>query len=82
MNQQDKTLALLHRIVNEYPKTAAAKKARVRLGIQAIEEESQAEQAGEAAEDTEADNAAKTAPEPPPVEDSSSNLPPGFRPRK
>ncbi|HEY3862356.1 MAG TPA: hypothetical protein VGO59_10745 [Verrucomicrobiae bacterium] len=33
INQGDKTLALLHRIADEYPKTGAAKKARARLGI-------------------------------------------------
>jgi TolA-binding protein len=83
LNQQDKTLALLHRIVQEYPKTGAARKARVRLGIQEIEEESQAEQSGEAFHSDSAASAATGAtPSPPPAEDSSSNLPPGFRPRK
>ncbi len=38
LNHQDKTLNLLHRIVNEYPKTAAAKKARTRLGLAEPEE--------------------------------------------
>ncbi len=33
IGQQDKTLALLQRIVDGYPKTGAAKKARSRLGI-------------------------------------------------
>ncbi len=33
MGQQDKTLVLLQKIVDDYPKTAAAKKARSRLGI-------------------------------------------------
>lgn len=33
LNQTDKALAILHRIVDEYPETAAAKKARQRLGV-------------------------------------------------
>jgi TolA-binding protein len=33
INQPDKALALLRRVAGEYPKTAAAKKARARLGI-------------------------------------------------
>ncbi|HEY3852841.1 MAG TPA: hypothetical protein VGO67_00445 [Verrucomicrobiae bacterium] len=84
LNQQDKTLALLHRIVQEHPKTGAAKKARVRLGIQEIEAESQAEQAGET--DGEDDSPSGVASRPPPAaaepDSSSSNLPPGFRPKK
>jgi TolA-binding protein len=81
LNQQDKTLALLHRIVQEHPKTGAAKKARVRLGIQELEEESQAEQAGETEDDAGA--ARETETTLPPAGDSSpSNLPPGFRPKK
>jgi TolA-binding protein len=84
LNQQDKTLALLHRIVGEHPKTAAAKKARVRLGMQELEEEPQSAQTGESAEDDSApDNADENAAPPPDVPDSSSsNLPPGFRPKK
>jgi TolA-binding protein len=33
LNQSDKALALLRRVADEYPKTGAAKKARVRLGL-------------------------------------------------
>jgi TolA-binding protein len=33
LNKSDQALALLRRVVHEYPKTAAAKKARARLGI-------------------------------------------------
>ncbi len=33
LNKSDEALALLRRVVHEYPKTAAAKKARARLGI-------------------------------------------------
>jgi TolA-binding protein len=33
LNQPAKTMALLERIANEYPKTGAAKKARARLGV-------------------------------------------------
>ncbi len=34
MGQQDKTMVLLQKIVDDYPKTSAAKKARARLGIE------------------------------------------------
>jgi hypothetical protein len=33
MNQPDKAIAWLERIIRDYPETAAAKKARVRLGV-------------------------------------------------
>ncbi len=33
LNKSDEALALLHRVADEYPKTAAAKKARARLGL-------------------------------------------------
>ncbi len=83
LNQQDKTLALLHRIVEQYPKTGAAKKARVRLGIQEIEEESQAEQAGAGDDEAGAPSEATSRPAAASDSDSSSsNLPPGFRPKK
>jgi TolA-binding protein len=44
LNKSDKAMALLRRIADEYPKTGAAKKARVRLGLaepepEAVEEE-------------------------------------------
>lgn len=51
MNQPAKTMALLERIANEYPKTGAAKKARARLGIAETAEEEQPQEE-EAAPDT------------------------------
>lgn len=82
IGQPEKTLALLRRIVEEYPQTAAAKKARTRLGLPEPEsgpgtEEATAEEATpmESAE-TGADSEAESEQEPP------SNLPPGFRPKK
>ncbi len=90
LGQQDKTRALLQRIVDEYPKTAAAKKARNRLGLPEPEQETPAvaaegeEITGESIEGTAPpaeDQPAAETPEssdPPP----KSNLPPGFRPKK
>ncbi|MEY2409041.1 MAG: hypothetical protein QOF48_1711 [Verrucomicrobiota bacterium] len=68
LNKTDAATKLLHRIVNEYGQTAAAKKARERLGI--------AEPI--AAPELSAEGAASDSntPEAPP-----SNLPPGFRPK-
>ena len=68
LNQPEKALALLHRIIDEYPETAAAEKARTRLGVPGPE-------AGAAAQ-PEA-GYASAAPE-----ESPSNLPRGFRPKK
>lgn len=68
LNQPDKALAVLHRIVSEYPDTAAAQKARQRLGLP--EPDAEAAAAVEAVE----------AAEEPPPEDSS--LPQGFRAKK
>jgi TolA-binding protein len=83
LGQQDKTRALLTRIVEEYPKTAAAKKARSRLGLPELESEpidkaESTEPAGEAAESVTPpeEEEERPAPEPP-----KSNLPPGFRPK-
>ena len=45
LNKSDKALALLHRIVEDYPKTSAAKKARARLGIAEPEAEEAEEEA-------------------------------------
>lgn len=63
--------ALLHRIVNEYGQTAAAKKARQRLGLP----EPVAPPPPEPPEKTE------PAADPPPSPPPASNLPPGFRPK-
>jgi TolA-binding protein len=67
LNKTDEAAALLHRIVNEYGQTAAAKKARERLGFP----EPVAEVAAPAPEPE-----PQSKPEPP-----ASNLPPGFRPK-
>jgi TolA-binding protein len=93
LGQQDKTRALLQRIVDDYPKTGAAKKARNRLGIAEPEpepkpkEEAAAEDAERpddltppTAEELEAAEA-PPAPPPPPPPAPKSNLPPGFRPK-
>jgi tetratricopeptide (TPR) repeat protein len=69
LNKSDQAVALLQRIVSEYGQTAAAKKARERLGI--------AEPSEAALEDNSSDQT-----EPPADEKSTSNLPPGFRPKK
>jgi len=70
LNRTEEATALLRRIVDEYGQTAAAKKARDRLGIP---------------EPTEALPAAMPAPAPaapePPPPEAPSNLPPGFRPK-
>ncbi len=68
LNKVDSATKLLHRIVEEYGQTAAAKKARERLGIP--------EPVEPAAPEPEPDPPAKQQPEEPP-----SNLPPGFRPK-
>jgi len=92
LNQQEKTMALLQRIVADYPKTAAAKKARSRLGLPEPEFESEP-MAEAGAEDTETvvdlsrsirpPQEEQAAPEPSaPAEPPKSNLPPGFRPKK
>ena len=71
LQQEPKAIALLERIVKEYGKTPAAKKARKRLGIpEPAEVASDAEDGGEAID-------GETTPAEPP-----SNLPPGFRPKK
>ncbi|HTH49153.1 MAG TPA: hypothetical protein VMB21_16675, partial [Candidatus Limnocylindria bacterium] len=68
LNQPPKALAVLERIVRDYPDTAAAKKARQRLGLP---EPDAAAPAVETA-----------APEAPPEDPSSANLPKGFRTKK
>jgi TolA-binding protein len=55
INQSDKAVALLRRVAEEYPKTAAAKKARARLGIaepepEEVPEEAEAEPESERAD--------------------------------
>lgn len=69
LNKMEQATTLLHRIINEYGQTAAAKKARERLGLP----EPVAEPVAVAAEPE---------PEPAPVkEEPPSNLPKGFRPK-
>lgn len=67
LNQPDKALGVLNRIVNDYPETAAARKARERLELPEPEEAAPA--------------APEEATAPPPAEDATA-LPKGFRPRK
>jgi hypothetical protein len=68
MDQQAKADALLHRIVREYGQTAAAKKARERLGLP---EEGAEEGLSEAAPEAAADGST-----------TPGKLPPGFRLKK
>jgi tetratricopeptide (TPR) repeat protein len=68
MSQPEKAIALLERIIRDYPETGAAKKARSRLGI---------------AEDAAPSTAAPAPIEPEPEADSGSpNLPKGFSSKK
>jgi len=81
MNQQTKTVALLERIVAEYPQTGAAKKARERLELPALPEAPPPP----AAESSGVESYSTEEAEPPPPEPPAkpkSNLPPGFRPKK
>lgn len=69
MNQQEKTVALLERIVAEQPQTGAAKKAREKLGLPEL-----------VVVETPVQTKQEEAP-PPEPETPKSNLPPGFRPK-
>jgi TolA-binding protein len=85
LNHQDKTRDLLHRIVNEYPRTAAAKKARVRLGLAELDDEAGTQEAVETSEEVAAPQVRKARDEPktpPAPEASKPHLPPGFRPKE
>lgn len=88
LNQQDKAMALLQRIADDFPKTGAAKKARARLGIPEPEpeplEEPHTQPAGEPEADVSMEAEADAGPEPtlPEPEPPKPNLPPGFRPKK
>jgi TolA-binding protein len=73
LNQSDKALQLLERIVNEFPETGAAKKARQRLGLP--EPEVAVQPAAEEAPEEDSDDSPPPPPEPP------SGLPKGFRKR-
>ena len=68
LNNTEDATRLLHRIVDEYGQTAAAKKARERLGIpEPLPPEEPTPETGP--------------PESPPAQEPPSNLPPGFRPK-
>ncbi len=73
LGQQDKTQALLERIITEYPDSSAAKKARSKLGLE--------EEAGVAAP-SEGETKTEPIPAAEVPADPKSNLPPGFRPKK
>jgi len=76
LNKIEQATQLLHRIVEDYGQTAAAKKARERLGIP--EPVAVVASVPEPAPDIEQE----PAPEPTPVaQPPASNLPPGFRPK-
>jgi hypothetical protein len=94
LNQTDQSLALLHRIADEYPKTQAAKKARARLGIAEPEPAATVEQASPEAEPESTEQTTyvlmeenppeleprqESPPPPKPPEPPKSSLPPGFR---
>jgi len=70
MNQPDKALATLDRIVRDFPETSAAKKARQRLGIPDPEKNEPAQMAEE-------NLPAESEPEP-----ENPSMPKGFKPRK
>ncbi|HAB16290.1 MAG TPA: hypothetical protein PLX89_09985 [Verrucomicrobiota bacterium] len=82
LNQPDKALALLQRIVNEYSETGAAKKARQRLGIPEPEETGIAPEPETDAPPSEASSAEPAPLTPPPEDNSGPGLPKGFRPKK
>lgn len=72
LNKITEAEALLRRIVEEYGHTAAAKKARQRLGLpEPVEESNEPEPVAE-------EEKSEPPPPPPPP---ASNLPPGFRPK-
>jgi TolA-binding protein len=88
LGRQEKTRELLQRIVDDYPKTSAAKKARERLGLPEPESEPEPaaqENPGEPAADAPAPihekTKARVKSKPAPPEPPKSNLPPGFRPK-
>ncbi len=76
LNQTDKAMATLQRIVNDYPETAAAKKARQRLGLP--EDAPASVQAAE----SEVAPPTPTRSAPKPVEPENPALPKGFRAKK
>ena len=88
LGQQPKALALLRRVVEEYPRVAAAKKARAHLGLPELTEEVAGKPEEAPAEENAViqiespQGAAPPAPKPlDPPEPPPSNLPPGFWPK-
>jgi len=77
LNQADKALGVLNRIVKEYPDTSAAKKARQRLGLPEPAEPVEAD-AASAEGASETSPAAETSGEDP----ENPAMPKGFKPRK
>jgi predicted Zn-dependent protease len=77
LNQEQKGYDLLRRIVNEYGQTPAAEKARKRL--EQVDGVAMVENGTEGQVEAPERPPPRTETEPPP---SSSNLPPGFRPKK
>jgi TolA-binding protein len=98
LNKSSQALALLHRIADEYPKTGAAKKARVRLGLAEPEPEADEEKASPVAEPEATGERPvvhmeahppeleprhpSASPPPEASEPPKPSLPPGFRPKK
>jgi tetratricopeptide (TPR) repeat protein len=86
LGQQDKAKVLLQRIADEYPRTAAAKKARTHLGLPEPEPEPipKHESTATAAPGPTGNPPAKEQPAPappPPPPPPKPSLPPGFRPK-
>ncbi|MGP8198852.1 MAG: tetratricopeptide repeat protein [Limisphaerales bacterium] len=82
LNQQDKARDLLKRIADEYPNTAAAKKARSHLGLPEAESEPIPEHEGTETAAAPGGSAKPGSEQPAPAPaPPKSNLPPGFRPK-
>jgi TolA-binding protein len=80
LNHQQKAFELLRRIVNEYPTTAAAEKARKRL--EQVDGAALAEQLPTEHPENTAPKPTAAKPVQPAKAEAPSNLPPGFRPKK
>jgi TolA-binding protein len=79
LNQEQKGFELLRRIVNEHPNTAAAEKARKRLGQ--VDGSVDTDQIATEPQVSAAPRVTATAPAAP-APPAAGNLPPGFRPKK
>lgn len=84
LNQSDKALEVLHRIVQDYAETAAAKKARVRLGLPEEDIHAVGQPSPQRDEVKKPQSRSSPAPAPPPTPPPDENpaLPKGFRARK